>query len=59
MAKLETTSAGKTSAQRKEKEDNSSGNSGAGGSSGDSIDSASSAGRDKEMGGGGTEGVLT
>jgi hypothetical protein len=60
VAKLETTSAGNTIAQRKVKEDNSSGNSGTGGSSdGSSNGGASSAGRDKEIGGGGKEGVLT
>jgi hypothetical protein len=60
MAKLETTRAGNTTAQRKVKEDNSSGNSGAGGSSGDSSNgSASTAGRDKEIGGGGKRGVWT
>jgi hypothetical protein len=61
MAKLETTSAGKTTAQRKVKEDNSSGNVGTGGSSSDdsSNGDASSAGRDKGIGGGGKEGVLT
>jgi hypothetical protein len=61
MAKLETASTGKTTAQRKVKEDNSSGNSGTGGScsSDDSRNGdASSAGRDKEIGGGGKEGVL-
>jgi hypothetical protein len=57
-AKLETTNADNTIAQRKE--DNGSGNSGAGGNSDDSSnDSASSAGRDKEIGGGGKEGALT
>jgi hypothetical protein len=60
MAKLEMTSAGNAIAQRKEKEDNSSGNSGTGGSSDDSSNGgASSAGRDKGIGGGRKEGVLT
>jgi hypothetical protein len=47
MAKLETTSAGKATVQRKVTEDNSSGNSGTGGSSDDSSngDASSSAGR--------------
>jgi hypothetical protein len=58
MTKLETTSAGNTIEQRKE--GNGSGNSGAGGSSdGNSNGGVSSAGRDKEIGGGGKEGVLT
>jgi hypothetical protein len=60
-AKLETTRADNTVVQRKE--DNISGNSGTGGSSDDSSNAmaidASSAGRDKEIGGGGKEGVLT
>jgi hypothetical protein len=52
MAKLETTSADNTIAQRKE--DNGSGNIGAGASSDDSSNGgASSAGRGKEIGGGG------
>jgi hypothetical protein len=60
MAKLETTSTGNTTAQRKDTEDNSSENSGTGGSSdGSSNGGACSAGRDKEIGGGGKEGVLT
>ena len=58
MAKLETTSAGNTIAQRKE--GNGSGNGGACGSSdGSSNSGASSAGRGKGIGGGGEEGVLT
>jgi hypothetical protein len=57
VAKLETTSAGNTTAQREVKEDNSSGNDGTGGSSdGSSNGDASSAGRDKGIGGGGKEG---
>jgi hypothetical protein len=60
MAKLEMTSAGDMTAQREVKEDNISGNGGTGGSSDDSSNvDASSAGRDKEIGGGGKEGVLT
>jgi hypothetical protein len=60
MAKLETTSAGDTTARRKVKEDSSSENCGTGGSCDDSSNvNASSAGRDKEIGGGGKEGVLT
>jgi hypothetical protein len=56
--KLETTSAGNTIAQRKE--GNGSGIGGAGGSrDGSSNGGASSARRDKEIGGGGKEGVLT
>jgi hypothetical protein len=60
VAKLETTSAGDTTAQRKVKEDSSSGSGGTGGSSDDSSNGdASSTGRDKGIGGGGKEGVLT
>ena len=62
MAKLETTRTGATrgTAQRKEKEDNSRGNGGTGGSSDVSSNGdASRAGRDKEIGGSGKEGVLT
>jgi hypothetical protein len=57
-AKLETTWADNTVVQRKE--GNGSGNISAGDSSDDSSNGdASSAGRDKEIGGGGKEGVLT
>jgi hypothetical protein len=60
LAKLETTSAGDTTVQRKVKEDSSSENGGTGGSCDDSSNgNASSAGRDKGIGGGGKEGVLT
>jgi hypothetical protein len=45
-AKLETTSAGDTTARRKVKEDNSSGNGGTGGSSGDSSNGDASAVQD-------------
>jgi hypothetical protein len=60
MAKLETTSADNTTAQRKE--GNGSGNSSAAGGSSDNSSNggASSAGREKEIGGGGKgQGVLT
>jgi hypothetical protein len=57
MAKLETTNADNTTAQRKMKEDNSSGNGGTGGSrDGSSNGDASSAGWDNEIDGGGKRG---